>query len=506
MLYSETVWNEFVEKILKSDKIKSYKHFDNKFNFKASGHLIKNMVSDSRLEKVACHSFLPHIKILTKTPRFKFDENLSIYGLETKIRPISYASHFDSYLYSFYAYSLTKEYEKHIKKEGFDNTVLAYRSDLNGDCNIQFAKKAFDAIKQMTKVHNKCISIALDIKGYFDNIDHILLKEKWCKIINQTELPKDQYQLFKSVTKYSYVNKRSILKHFKITLDKEKRLDNLLSLIPDTSSNSTFNEKFNLLRGEKLIIKNKPKVEKNGEISHKGIPQGSAMSAVLSNIYLIDFDKWLTVLSNHMGFHYFRYCDDLLIVCKSDQASYLIQQIMEEIKLHYKLHIQEKKTEIIEFRKNSCGQIRSFNIKDKLAPRSPVPKEERFYKNLQYLGFEFNGQNIYIRPGSLSRYFRKAKGKITKTIMMSYGKKTREDTVLKKQLYLKYTHFGKTNFIKYAQNASKKEYTNSSGILRQGLDSVSIRRQLASHFSIIEKDLKKTSVHFALAKKMEMKK
>ena len=505
IIYNDDLWQRFVEKIEKADKPKTYKQFDNIFDFAKHNHKIKALVSDPSLKKIGRHSFVPHLKILVKTPRYKFEESINTYDLETKIRPISFSSHLDSYIYSFYAFGLTEAYQNFIKSEGFDHCVLAYRSDLNGDCNIQFAKKAFRAAKSMMAADGKCAAIALDITGYFDNIDHDLLKEKWCKIIGKNELPLDQYKVFKSLTTYSYVGKASFLRHFGIDTEKAEKFHNLLDLIPDSIAGSSYLQKFDLIRKRQLIVKNKPKRNADGSYSNRGIPQGSPMSSVLSNIYLIDFDRWLSNLGRVMGFHYMRYCDDLLIICKPKDVVYLNNTIITEIKDSYNLTINPKKTEIVEFRPNDSGKIRGFDIKSVGGRRTTKTTEQQFYQNLQYLGFEFNGENIYIRPGSLSRYFRKAKGRVLKTMMMAYGKKSRRDKISKKQLYFRYCHFGKRNFITYAQNAAKKEYINSEGKVRDGLDSKSIKRQLSAHFAILEQEGAKTSQEFATSKKAKLK-
>lgn len=497
-LYTDELWKQFVEKTNKNKRSKTYKHFDDVFDFKLHSDRIRKIVSDPDLKKVATHSFVPHVKILTKTPKYRFDETLNGFALETKIRPISFASHFDSYIYSFFAYSLTKLYEQTIKISGFDASVLAYRSDLSGDCNIQFAKRAFDAVKSMVSDFGECSAIALDIKGYFDNIDHNLLKEKWCKVIDNPELPIDQYKIFRSLTKYSYINKSSFLKHFDIYPKNLGKAFNLLDLIPDEIAGPSYREKFGLLRSRKLIVRNKLKA--NDPHPHRGIPQGSPMSSVLSNIYLFDFDQWLHSLSMQMKFHYFRYCDDILIICQSQDVQDLEEKVTEEINKKYRLTIQKKKTEIIEFRKDSNGVLKSYN-----ARQSGVKNSTGNLKNLQYLGFEFNGRDSYIRPGSLSRYFRKAKGRITKTMMMAYGKKGITGKVFKKLLYERYSHMGNRNFISYALTAAKKEYKNREGIIKPSLDSVTIRRQLSAHFDILNKEIRKTSFQFAHSRQVSEK-
>lgn len=496
-IYSEAKWEAYAAKIAQNNKLKSYKHFDPIFEFKDRSDLIKKMVSDPTLERIAQFSFSPLVKILTKTPRYKYDENVDAYGLETKIRPISFAAHLDAYIYGFYAFVLTDAYQDYIKKSGFASCVLAYRSDLNGDSNIQFAKKAFDTVKEMYTKYGKCSAIALDISGYFDAIDHQILKSKWCDVLGVSQLPRDQYKIFRSLTNYAYVGKANFLKHFNIKVSRAKKWKTLLNLIPDSINGASFQDKMDLLRKEQLIIKNKPKISADGTVSYRGIPQGSPMSSVLSNMYLIDFDRWLHNLSLLMDFKYFRYCDDLLIVCKSENVRYLVDEVVRVIKDEFDLIIQTKKSEIVEFRENSSGVIRSFDINKPGGRKTDKATEQQFYKNLQYLGFEYNGKSIYIRSGSLSRYFRKAKASIVKTMMMAYGKKSTRPKVGRKKLYIKYSHFGRRNFISYAHNAAKKEYSNYKGIKREGLDSVSIKRQLSAHFSFLEREILKTSEQFA---------
>ncbi|KQC28611.1 antiviral reverse transcriptase Drt2 [Flagellimonas eckloniae] len=501
-LYDEDVWKRFSEKIGKTNEefeLKKYPQFDPYFDFLKYGERLKKLVEDPSLELVSKHSFLPFVKILIKTPRYRYQDNISSCKLETKIRPISFASHFDTYLYAYYSFALNEKYQGYIKEKGFDGSILAYRTDLDGKCNIQFAKQAFDEVKSQNKVNGDCAVIALDITGYFDNIDHSLLKEKWCKVLDLEKLPKDQYKVYRSLTKYSYVRLHSVLKHFGIDLKKKKKngegWQTILDLIPDSIAGASFKDKFNLIRSRSLLTTNLPKQQKDGTLENRGIPQGSSMSALLSNIYLIDFDEWLVKLGRENGFKYYRYCDDLLIICSTKDAREINALVLSEIK-KYKLVIQDKKTEYIVFKNNSAGKIRAFNQKKIVEKNVKInaQNENQFYKNLQYLGFEFNGQNIYIRPGSLSRYFRKAKGRIVKSVMMSYSNKGRGNKILRKQLYERYSHLGRRNFLSYAKNASKKTYRNSKGKVYEGMDSISIRRQLSAHFGIIEREVLKTSL------------
>ena len=495
MIYNDDLWGRYVKKVEEKFKIKKYPHFDPYFNFPKEKERLHKIVGDPTGRAVAAHPFLPLVKILVKTPRYRYQEEDGSYSLETKVRPISFASHFDGYIYGFYSFGLNEIYQSYIKEHGFDKSVFAYRTDLDGKCNIQFAKEVFDEIK----LRGECTAIALDIKGYFDSIDHGILKEKWCKVLDINSLPIDQYKIFRSLTNYSYVNRSSLLKHFSINLEKKLRKKEywqiLLDLIPDDVAGSSFREKFDLIRKAKLIIANKPKKNKDGTLTQKGIPQGSPISALLSNIYLIDFDDYLCKYGLKEGFEYRRYCDDIMIICPVEKANAIMEVLTHEITDKYKLTIQSKKTEVIDFALNEKGIIRAYKREFDATSQTYILPEisQANYKNLQYLGFEFNGQNIYVRPGSLSRYFRKMKGRIVRSVIMAYSPNSKSNIINKQQIFHRYSHLGKRNFLSYAYNASKRHYTNSKGAVKEGLDSPSIRRQLAAHFRIINQEIAKTS-------------
>lgn len=473
---------------------KGYTHFDLRFWFPERKDELKALLKNGLRFYNKKHQteewwpFSPFLKILLKTPRYKYQQAEGHYDLETKIRPICFASHIDGLIFGFYAYALTKKYEAYIAKEGFSECPLAYRSNLDGKCNIQFSKEVFEEIKR----RGNCSTIALDIKGYFDHIDHKKLKEKWIQVIGE-KLPPDQFKLYKALTEYSYVSKNSILRKYDIDLKKLAHPPStLLDLVPGKKDY----EKYQRLRDDRLIVTNDKlkvlKKESSNPIDTTprkfGIPQGSGMSALLSNIYLIDFDKDLNEGAKNEGFFYRRYCDDILIVCDSDKAEKIQKEIIEKIKNEYYLEIQDKKVELTEFRPNSKGIIRAFNKKKESKAglqTTNANNESLYYKPLQYLGFEFNGQNIYIRSSSLSRYFRKMKGRIIKTVVMAYSDNGKDNKIWKKQIFERYSHLGNRNFLTYAYNASKEFYKNSKDEEKEGMNSPAIRKQLSKHFTVL---------------------
>lgn len=492
-IYTKALWDSWLEKELKhyqeyTDHAgkkkkrflkKGYLHFDRRYWLPTEANTIEMLVSNP--SKISQRSFLPFIKQIIKTPRFRYNEDKRRYHLESKKRPICFASHLDSLIYGYYSYSLSKRYEDYIHDKNFSESVIAYRSDL-GKSNIQFAKEVFDEIRR----RRTCDAIALDIKGYFDHIDHQLLKEKWSKVIGES-LENDQYTIYRTLTKYSYVNRKSLLKHFDITLTKlDRKPSHLLQLLPGTNDSS----KFRYLRQQKLLVTNDKPSKKTGRLC--GIPQGSSMSALLSNIYLVDFDKCLTERSKREDFLYRRYCDDLIIICNQTQTESLLKEITEILTKEYHLIIQKKKVELIGFREFEQGKIRSINLDNTSQKLKKIPRKKALtppYKSLQYLGFEFNGKHIRIRPSSLSHYYQRLTAKIEKTVAMAYSPTGRTNKIFTEKLFHKYTHLGKRNFIQYALNASRATYKTPSGETKEGLDSPAIRKQIARHTSILMKKL-----------------
>jgi RNA-directed DNA polymerase len=314
---------------------KGYTHFDLRFWFPNRKDELKKILKNKLRVYNHLHkhdewwAFSPFLKILLKTPRYKYQPDEDEFDLETKIRPICFASHIDGLIFGFYSYALTRKYETYIEKQGFNECALAYRSNLGGNCNIQFSKEVFDEIRK----RRECTAIALDIKGYFDHINHEILKEKWSKVLGE-KLPDDQFKIYKALTQYSYVSKNSILKKYNINSNKSTSPPKtLLELIPGKKDY----EKFQRLRDDKLIVSNKKPNKKTKTLI--GIPQGSGMSALLSNIYLIDFDKLMNDKAKTEGFMYRRYCDDILIICKSEKAIELEKHAIEIIAKEYFLEI-----------------------------------------------------------------------------------------------------------------------------------------------------------------------
>jgi len=203
-----------------------------------------------------------------------------------------------------------------------------------------------------------------------------------------------------------------------------------------------------------------------------GIPQGSGMSAVCSNVHLIHFDQELHKWASQHDALYRRYSDDLILVIPCNLSSLDYKGIKDEV-LHivskykeYGLEVQEKKTEI------------------RLYQNGRVIDENQEVSTLDYLGFVTDGDTVRIREKSLFKYYSRAyrKAKTSKRISLATGRPGP-----KRELYDIYTHLGSNykgygNFITYAQEAHQT--------MKQLKTTSMIRRQIKRHWGRIHKRMR----------------
>lgn len=342
---------------------KSYRHFDLPISIGAAKKYVLNP------DIVARHDFYPFISFEIETRRYKGKEH----GATNKLRPIKYASHLDANIYSYYAMKLSEMNEVRLKSLGLDDCVIGYRSGKGS--NIDLSKQAMDEIK----ARKNCVSIALDISDFYGHIDHGKLEAEWCKTLGRDKLPKDHLALFKSLTKWTSVDREKLID--RLGLDKNKLP---LRLVSSPSE----------LRAVRKEDKSRAKIDKIFDTNPAvyGIPQGSPMSALLSNIYMIPFDLYMNGLAHEINGFYRRYSDDILFICDAKYKDMVLAKIDEALlKRGAKLKINHKKDNISTF---SWDAVNARLVCD---------------VECQYLGFTFNGKNILIRSQTLSKFHRRIK-------------------------------------------------------------------------------------------------
>lgn len=419
---------------------KSYRHFDLPISIDAAKKYVLNP------DIVAHHDFYPFISFEIETRRYKGKDH----GATNKLRPIKYASHLDANIYSYYAMKLNEMNEVRLKSLGLDDCVIGYRSGKGS--NIDLSKQAMDEIK----ARKNCVSIALDIKDFYGHIDHAKLEAEWCKILGKDKLPKDHLALFKSLTKWTSVDREKLID--RLGLDKNKLP---LRLVSSPSE----------LRAVRKEDKARAKIDKifdtNPEVY--GIPQGSPMSALLSNIYMIPFDQCMNGLAHEINGFYRRYSDDILFICDAQYKDMVLAGIdaalLERVELLEKgagLKINHKKDNISSF---SWDAARARLVCD---------------TECQYLGFTFNGKNILIRSQTLSKFHRRIKfaTRAAKRAARYATKHGGNPRVFRGKLNANLTPIGKQSFV--------------GGYARFGIDTMGdkgIGRQIKGAYERVTKEL-----------------
>jgi RNA-directed DNA polymerase len=388
---------------------RGYLHFDSPVKLRKACQIVKSPLN------VAQHAFFPLIKYNIQSLKISIDKDGNIQK-KIKTRPISYASHIDSHIYSYYAGLLSDLYEKALSESQLEESVLAFRS--LGKSNIDFANIAFEKIK----AHGDCTAIAMDISGFFDNLNHEILKSMWCKLLQEHSLPNDHFNIYRSLTKSSVVNRDLLYTALKISRNNPKAAGLRLCNI------KTFREK---VRGLGLIETNS---------TGRGIPQGTSISALLSNIYMLDFDKKIKDIVTSISGEYYRYCDDMLFIIDSDKTRELISLVTQSIS-ELKIEINDNKTEIRTF--HTCRGVQKCD------------------KPLQYLGFIFDGERKLLRSAALARFsgrmkagVRLAKKTHQKANLIEEKNGVAKTPLFKKKIYERYSHLSKRNFITYGHKAA----------------------------------------------------
>lgn len=415
---------------------RGYLHFDSPVKFETAQKVVTSP------KRVSQHAFYPLISYIVESKKVKKDKSTGKMDIKYKERPIAYSSHMDGHIYAYYALQLSKLYEQKLEQHDLTKSVLAFRE--LGKSNIDFAHDAFEYIR----AKGECSAVALDFSKFFDTLDHEILKECWAKLLGLPRLPQDHFNVFKSLTKFSKVDKVALYSALDISLNNPKHGRHRVC------KPNEFRDKV-----RKIGL-----IESNGNAF--GIPQGTPISALLSNIYMLDFDIEMKRYADIHNGQYYRYCDDMLFVVPLELKNKVAGFAQKHIK-SLKVSINTSKTE-----------LRSFELKEgRLVADQP----------LQYLGFLFDGENAYIRSSSLARYSEKMKRgvRLAKKTMYKHNKIRAKNGDSKRPLYMKklysrYTHLGSRNFITYGLKAADT------------MNSKTIRRQLKPLWRRFNEEVKKT--------------
>ncbi len=422
---------------------KPYAHFDWRTDICQQ----RDYIADT--QKIASHGFYPFIHYEKRSLKYSKAK-----GRKEKIRDICYAAHIDRCIYQYYSFILNSLYNERVQRDKTSSTAVAYRTDLHEN-NIHFSKRAFDFIKNNSPVY---VMIG-DFTGFFDNLDHEYLKKQWCSLLGVDRLPPDHFAVFKNVTAYSKMELTDLLRLN--GLDDTKAGRKALNSMPRVLSPDDFR-------------KNRPLIQKNKNAY--GIPQGSPISGILANMYMLEADKQINDAVSKLNGLYIRYSDDFMIVLPDSlefNTSAELKHIRDIISCVPHLDLQPEKTQYFHYANNSlinCGKQFHESADDSS-------------QTINFLGFSFDGVKIRIRAKTVSKYYYRMYRK-AKNIVKSGGYTSDGKPISCKNLYNSYSRKGANrkqgNFLTYVARATDEYGANES-----------ITQDTKRHMQKIRKALKK---------------
>lgn len=111
--------------------------------------------------------------------------------------------------------------------------------------------------------------------------------------------------------------------------------------------------------------------------NNNGVPQGLSISNILSSVYLAHIDE-----KYKRKMHYFRYVDDILVICRSSEVHQIYRELSADIRRTARL---------------KCHTLDSVESKK--------TRIERISDGIDYLGFHITNKSVSVRPSSYKRMF-----------------------------------------------------------------------------------------------------
>lgn len=450
-------------------KFKKYPHIGKPLSSKKDKLWTKEYVTNPT--NISNHKFLPLLhrtisqrkyRPIENAPKSECGKRQRTVGIK-KNREIFYPSHLDSIIYSYYNQLLTIAYEEYLKDKKYNNVAVAYRKipigaeNKGNKSNIEIAYDAFQFIEN--NKHRKLSIIIADVTSFFDNLDHRILHTQWKKVLKTNDLPDDHYSIFKNLVNSKYVNENELFKRFQHKLmierfkpndDSQKELKRKYvskiynmrheNVVAFCDNAEFFKEATDLIRVDKPFKKSARLSLKKEE--KKGIPQGTPISATLANIYMLDFDKRIFSESESISKNAFyqRYSDDLIIICDQKDENYFYKLIQEEIEIGANLEIQPKKTSIYRYETNS-----ELIFKGGIFDGDTINSN----KQLEYLGFMYDGSKIRVKTAGFSKFYRTMKRSFRRGAHFAKAAHIPSKALFETRLYKRYTHFGAKRRLKW---------------------------------------------------------
>lgn len=275
----------------------------------------------------------------TQIPKAPYTKNeFKIAKQKGKLRTLSICTINDT-IFQNMIYQTIYDYTENRFYKKLDYNIFGYRK----------GKSVNSAIKDINKYINEGYLYGLDgdIEKYFDKIDHERLLKKVSKFYGKNSLITKYITRFIKVKRVPVENKQKITKYF--------------TRKPKTCARTI------------------------------GIPQGGVLSGLLANLYLYNFDIYVTEnLAKKFDINYIRYADDFLILCKDPNIIIPIYKRCLAYFKREKLKLHDIDTSAIDNTKPNSNKTKAINL-----------NKNHF---IEFLGFKISPKYIGVKSDNITKF------------------------------------------------------------------------------------------------------
>jgi hypothetical protein len=289
--------------------------------------------------------------------------------------------------------SITNKFLTQLFDEHFQNSSYAFRSKKNDQNTILSHHDCIDDILKFRK-KNKNIELYVaecDMKKFYDTVNHKIAKILFNELIVKSKSAYPELNLEKPINIFE-----SYLTCFAFNIDIPK------------SSNTEYWSSYKIPKGEFSWIDGIISTHYSDiTIERIGVPQGGALSGLISNIYLNQADTAL-IGKNVL---YQRFCDDMIIISNSLEECIDAKDLYEKVLIELKLfpHAFKNEDKLMSISDGKLNYKSFWESKSK-GPYKWGEVEEKSFPWIGFVGYEINYLgDIRVRKKSLEKELQKQK-------------------------------------------------------------------------------------------------
>ena len=160
---------------------------------------------------------------------------------------------------------------------------------------------------------------------------------------------------------------------------------------------------------------------------------------------MLDFDAQIYDEVSKKHAYYQRYSDDIIIVCDQENEEYFYDLLLTEIEQKAKLDIQKNKIHVYRYELGEDETLKGGIVKDKVICSN---------RQLEYLGFTFDGNKVRVKTSGFSKFYRNMKHSFKRGVYFAKKAHIPSNSLFERRLYKRFTHVGARRRLKWIADSS----------------------------------------------------